>query len=65
MEYLGLDLVYNKEYSPINMYFRTPILVTIFLNFYLPNNNGTLSLDSPILLRLTHSDPPKIKGTLL
>jgi hypothetical protein len=38
------------------MHFRTPILVTISLNFYLPNNNGTLSLDSPILLRLMHSD---------
>jgi hypothetical protein len=41
------------------MHFRTPILVAIYLDFYLPNNNSTLSLDSPILLRLTHSDPPE------
>jgi hypothetical protein len=41
------------------MHFRTPLLVTIYLNFYLPNN-GTLSLDLPILLRLMHSDSPEI-----
>jgi hypothetical protein len=42
------------------MHFRTPILVAIYLDFYLPNNNSTLSLDSPILLRLTHSDPTQV-----
>jgi hypothetical protein len=41
------------------MHFRTPILVTIFIISNLSNNNGTLSLDSPILLRLMHNDPPE------
>jgi hypothetical protein len=40
------------------MNFRTPILVTISLKYYLPNIYGTLSLDSPIFLKQLIVTPP-------